>query len=96
MPLNVDRTSIGLAQAHLHEHALERPEARRAAAQQLDAEVSGDVALDVRVSRGEHEDVTHLARAEELVQRVLGDSISSLRNLHSGLDANRVAALLAD
>ena len=96
MPLNVDRTSIGLTQAQLHEHALERPEARRAAAQAQDAAVNGDVALDVRVSRGEHEDVTHLARAEALAQRVLGDSIASLRNLHAGLDPNRVAALLAD
>ena len=96
MPLNVDRTSIGLTQAQLHEHALERPEARRAAAQAQDAEVSGDVTLDVRVSRGQHEEVTHLARAEELAQRVLGDSIASLRNLHAGIDPNRVAALLAD
>ena len=96
MPLNVDRTSIGLTQAQLHEHALERPEARRAAAQAQDAQVNGDVALDVRVNRGEHEDVTHLARAEALAQRVLGDSIASLRNLHAGLDPNRVAALLAD
>ena len=96
MPLNVDRTSIGLTQAQLHEHALERPEARRAAAQAQDAPVNGDVALDVRVSRGEHEDVTYLARAEELAQRVLGNSIASLRNLHAGLDPNRVAALLTD
>ena len=42
MPLNVDRTSIGLTQAQLHEHALERPEARRAAAQAQDAPVNGD------------------------------------------------------
>ena len=47
-------------------------------------------------ARGQHEEVTHLARAEELVQRVLGDSIASLRNLHAGIDPNRVAALLAD
>jgi len=96
MPLNVDRTSIGLAQASMHEHALERPDRTKAPAVQDGTTETGDVTLDVRVARGAFEDVTNMARAEVLVHSLLGESIAALRGLHSGVDANRAAALLAD
>jgi hypothetical protein len=96
MPLNVDRTSIGLAQASMHEHPLERPGRTNVATVQDGTTETGDVALDVRVTRGTYEDVTNLARAEELVKAIRGDSIAALRGLHAGIDPNRAAALLAD
>jgi hypothetical protein len=98
MPLNVDRTSIGLHQATLHEHALERTDraAKAAATAQTASTATADVNLDVRIATGAHEELSQVDQAEKLVQLLRADAISALRGIHTGIDSARAAALLAD
>src|SRR5262245_60457958 len=85
MPLHVDRTSIGLDAALLHEHAMERASRTDVATDDPAALAAGDVALDVRLGTSSAE-VIDIARAETLARTLRADAIAQLRGVHAPID----------
>ncbi len=107
MPLHIDRASIAARQHERaqHEVALDRAaqrtggDAGAAAALAVVAEApETDVAVDVRGLGAAtwNEELAQVDRAEQVARTVRSANIAALAGAHTGLDANRAAALLRD